>query len=156
MGEPWFPHRLIDRHFEERFRFGGVGRFPSFRSFTSECHRREAKLRPQVRSAVELRNKRKTTTPMNNATLTNRSPLARVRFTPIPAFAAAGLLLGGLGTATSRATILYASDATSKIEKYTSGGVGSVFASSGLSYPFCLAFDSTENLYAGQHRHRHD
>lgn len=34
------------------------------------------------------------------------------------------------------------------IEKFTPGGVGSVFASSGLSSPTGLAFDSAENLYA--------
>ena len=34
------------------------------------------------------------------------------------------------------------------IEKFNSSGVGTVFASTGLAYPFGLAFDSTGNLYA--------
>ena len=34
------------------------------------------------------------------------------------------------------------------ISKFTPGGVGSVFASSGLSFPYGLAFDSAGNLYA--------
>ena len=33
------------------------------------------------------------------------------------------------------------------IEKFTAGGVGSVFANAGLSQPYGLAFDSAGNLY---------
>ena len=59
------------------------------------------------------------------------------------------LLLGGLGTATCRADILYVANAgNNTIEKFTSGGVGSVFASTGLNNPRGLAFDSAGNLYA--------
>ena len=62
---------------------------------------------------------------------------------------AAGLLLGGPGIATSRADILYvANSSNSTIQKYTSGGVGSLFANSGLGEPYGLAFDNTGNLYA--------
>ena len=78
----------------------------------------------------------------------SKRALSRTRFHSLHALAAAGLLLWGLGTATSRAVILYVSDATNKIEKYNSGGVGSVFTSSGLSQPEGLAFDSLGNLYA--------
>jgi hypothetical protein len=61
--------------------------------------------------------------------------------------AAAALLLGSLA-APSRADILYASDQTNKIEKFTAGGVGSLFANTGFSsQPEDLAFDSLANLY---------
>ena len=54
--------------------------------------------------------------------------------------AAAVLLLGGL-TAACRADILYVGNTgNDTIEKFTSGGVGSVFASSGLIGPEFLAF----------------
>jgi DNA-binding beta-propeller fold protein YncE len=42
-----------------------------------------------------------------------------------------------------------ANEDNSTIEKFTPGGVGSVFVATGLSYPFGLAFDSAGNLYAG-------
>ena len=53
---------------------------------------------------------------------------------------------------TSRADILYVGNATDNtIQKFTSGGVGSVFASTGLSAPRSLAFDSAGNLYAANY-----
>ena len=62
--------------------------------------------------------------------------------------AGAALLLGLLA-APVRADILYVSNSNNDtIEKFTSGGVGSVFASSGLISPIGLAFDSAGNLYA--------
>jgi hypothetical protein len=108
--------------------------------------------------------------------------------------AVAGLLIGGLGTTTSCADILYAAQfnvnltstrlrgspaaasarslrsglsrpfglafgsagnlyaanyADNTIEKFTSGGVGSVFANTGLSFPFGVAFGSAGNLPEG-------
>ena len=61
----------------------------------------------------------------------------------------AGLLLGGLGTAASRADILYVSNnGSDSIAKFASDGVGSVFANTGLSRPSGLAFDSAGSLYA--------
>ena len=85
---------------------------------------------------------------MKTSTTSHRVPLSRARLHSLHAIAAAGLLLGGLGTATSRAAILYVSNAgNNTIEKFTSGGIGSVFASTGLSQPFGLAFDSEGNLY---------
>ena len=60
----------------------------------------------------------------------------------------AGLLLGGLGTAASRADILYVSNnGSDSIAKFASDGVGSVFAS-GLASSSGLAFDSAGSLYA--------
>ena len=64
---------------------------------------------------------------MNANTTSRRGPLSRAGFNFLRASAAAGLLLGGMGTATCRAVILYVSDATNKIEKYTSGGIQGVF-----------------------------
>ena len=61
---------------------------------------------------------------------------------------AAALVLGGFGTAASRADILYATLDNNRIEKITSAGSGSVFASTGLNSPRGLAFDSAGNLYA--------
>ena len=61
--------------------------------------------------------------------------------------AGAALLLG-LARTPVRADILYVSNGNNgTIEKFTPGGVGSVFASSGLSDPYGLAFDSAGNLY---------
>jgi hypothetical protein len=58
------------------------------------------------------------------------------------------ILAAGLGTL-CRADILYVSNfGNNTIEKFASGGVGSVFANTGLSGPIGLAFDSTGNLYA--------
>ena len=86
---------------------------------------------------------------MKTNTTSHPAPLSRFRSTTLHTIAAAGLLLAGLGTAPSRADILYLSNfSNNTIEKFTSGGVGSVFASTGLSSPFGLAFDSAGNLYA--------
>jgi hypothetical protein len=41
-----------------------------------------------------------------------------------------------------------ANDGTNTIERFTPGGVGSLFASTGSSSPGGLAFDSSGNLYA--------
>ena len=57
-----------------------------------------------------------------------------------------------LTPSTARADILYVTNnGGSTIEKFTSGGVGSVFASSGLNGPSGLAFDSAGNLYAANY-----
>ena len=61
--------------------------------------------------------------------------------------ACAALLLGPLVTP-ARADILYVSLQNNTIAKITSAASGSVFASSGLSNPFGLAFDSAGMLYA--------
>ena len=51
--------------------------------------------------------------------------------------------------AASRADTIYVSDTGhNTIKKFTSGGIGSVFANTGLNEPFGLAFDSAGNLYA--------
>src|SRR5206468_5456282 len=44
-------------------------------------------------------------------------------------------------------TLYVANYSNNTIEEFTAGGVGSVFASTGLSNPNGLAFDSTGNLY---------
>ena len=63
------------------------------------------------------------------------------------AIAAACILLEG--DASSRADILYVTNfGSDKIEKFTSGGSASVFASSGLSGPWGISFDLTGNLFA--------
>lgn len=79
-----------------------------------------------------------------------RAPLARAR-TSLYAIAAAGLVLGGLGTAPSRADILYVTLGNNTIEKITSTGSASVFASTGLNIPRGLAFDGAGNLYAANY-----
>ena len=69
---------------------------------------------------------------------------------PIPSLliTAAALLLGALA-APARADILYVSSYTSHaIEKFTSSGGVSIFASSGSRSPYGLAFDFAGNLYA--------
>jgi hypothetical protein len=77
------------------------------------------------------------TTPHN----TPRGRFTRSRLIPLRAIAAAALLLGGLGVATSRADILYAGSFNSNtIEKFTPGGSASQFANSGLNSPTFLAF----------------
>ena len=73
----------------------------------------------------------------------------------------AGLLLLAAGTAQTHAGLLvpagpganlYVANAGSNtIDKFTPGGTGSVFASSGLNFPFSLAFDSAGNLYAANY-----
>ena len=43
---------------------------------------------------------------------------------------------------------LYAANfATSSIEKFTQDGIGSIFATAGISFPYGVAFDATGNLY---------
>jgi DNA-binding beta-propeller fold protein YncE len=44
-----------------------------------------------------------------------------------------------------------ANDNSNTIEEFTLGGVGSVFANSGLNSPQGLAFDSAGNLYAANY-----
>ncbi len=73
--------------------------------------------------------------------------LSRARFHRLHALAAAALLLAGLPAA-SRADILYVTLNNNTIDKITSAAAGSVFASTGLSAPNGLAFDSAGNLYA--------
>src|SRR2546423_772474 len=59
------------------------------------------------------------------------------------------MLLLLVNSASTRADILYAANIQNNtIEKFTSGGVGSVFASAGLDHPAGLAFDGAGNLYA--------
>src|SRR5437870_2761360 len=65
--------------------------------------------------------------------------------------AGATLLLGWFAAPT-RADILYVSNqGNNTIKRFTSGGVGSVFASSGLRNPEGIAFDSSGNLYAANY-----
>ena len=64
-----------------------------------------------------------------------------------------GAFATGLNTATglafdSAGNLYAANSGSSTIEKFTSGGVGSVFARTGLNLPMGLAFDSAGNLYA--------
>src|SRR5678816_3239231 len=64
----------------------------------------------------------------------------------------AALLLGGF-TATSRADFVYVAKNTSlALLKFNGAGVGSVFASTGLSGPGGLAFDTAGNLYVANWR----
>ena len=56
---------------------------------------------------------------------------------------------GPSGLAFDSAGNLYAANVNANtIERFTPGGVGSVFANTGLNYPLGLAFDSAGNLYA--------
>src|SRR4029077_822787 len=48
-------------------------------------------------------------------------------------------------------TIYVSNNGTNTIVKFTSGGAGSVFASSGLNQPYGLAFDNACNLYAANY-----
>jgi sugar lactone lactonase YvrE len=69
------------------------------------------------------------------------------RFKLVHATAAAWLLLVAL-IASSQADILYVSNSgNNTIQKFTSAGVGSVFANTGLASPSGLAFDVAGNLY---------
>ena len=71
----------------------------------------------------------------------------RAHFKLVHATAAAWLLLGGL-TVSSQADILYVSNSgNNTIQKFTSAGVGSVFANTGLASPSGLAFDRAGSLY---------
>jgi hypothetical protein len=68
-----------------------------------------------------------------------------VRWLPILA------VLLALGASPGRAradSILYVSENNNTIQSFTPGGVGSTFASTGLSGPVGLAFDGSGNLYA--------
>jgi hypothetical protein len=57
--------------------------------------------------------------------------------------------IGGFNLAFDSAGNLYAANqGDNTIERFTPGGIGSVFASSGLNNPHGLAFDSAGNLYA--------
>ena len=59
------------------------------------------------------------------------------------------IALALLAATASRADTIYVSNqGNNTIEQFTSGGVGSVFANTGLSNPQGLAFDSAGNLYA--------
>jgi sugar lactone lactonase YvrE len=61
-------------------------------------------------------------------------------------------ILAGFASAPTRADIIYASNGLNDtIEKYASNGSRSVFASSGLSGPHGVAFDSARNLYAANY-----
>ena len=57
------------------------------------------------------------------------------------------MALISLAVVTSHADILYVTTLGNTIDKITSDGVVSVFASSGLNNPRGLAFDSAGNLY---------
>ncbi len=48
----------------------------------------------------------------------------------------------------SAGNLFVANQGNNTIEKFTSGGVGSVFANTGLDVPSGVAFDSADNLYA--------
>ena len=64
----------------------------------------------------------------------------------------ASLLLCCLATL-GRADVLYVANFNGNtIERFTANGVGSVFASSGLSNPYGLAFDSAGNLFVSNKR----
>ena len=59
---------------------------------------------------------------------------------------------GPIGLAFDSAGNLYAANyGANTIEKFTPGGVGSVFANTGLNSPIGLAFDSAGNLYAANY-----
>jgi sugar lactone lactonase YvrE len=63
-----------------------------------------------------------------------------------------GFILAGLAAAPTRADIIYASNGLNDtIEKYASNGSRSVFASSGLTAPHGVAFDSAGNLFAANY-----
>lgn len=84
---------------------------------------------------------------MGNLFAANGESIAK--FTP---GGAVSVFAGGLnrpyGLAFDSTGNLYVSSVTSTIEKFTSNGVGTIFANSGLSTPVGLAFDSAGNLYA--------
>lgn len=59
-----------------------------------------------------------------------------------------GAFLALSARTTQAASTLYVADiGDDKITQFTSGGVGSVFASTGLNNPYGLAFDGAGNLY---------
>ena len=74
-------------------------------------------------------------------------PLLRTRFNILLTIATAGLLLGGLLT-DSCADILYVTTQNlNSIQKITSDGSVSIFATNGVSVPEGIAFDSSGYLY---------
>ena len=93
---------------------------------------------------------------MKTTTKTNLTKTP-ARFHCLHAIAAAGLLLGEMGAATSRADILYVSLAhTHRVATFPApgGGVGTFFTNSGsLFTPQGLAFDSANYLYVADSLH---
>jgi sugar lactone lactonase YvrE len=80
--------------------------------------------------------------------MTDEKPPLAKWFAPHAVLVTAVLLLGGLVPATSRGDILYVTYETNKVEKFTSNGVGSLFANTGFqTQPEGLAFDGAGNLY---------
>ena len=74
--------------------------------------------------------------------------------TPFPLIAALFLLAClALSSARGGTMIYVSSPGNNTIMKYTLGGVGSVFANTGLDYPTGLAFDGAGNLFAADTRH---
>ncbi len=64
---------------------------------------------------------------------------------------ALSLLLLAAPAAVRADTVYVANTSNSTIEEFTPGGIGSVFASTGLRFPYALAFDSSGNLYASNY-----
>ncbi len=62
--------------------------------------------------------------------------------------------LGPRGLALDSFGSLYVTIQNNTIEKYTSGGVGSVFVSSGLSNPGAVVIDASDNLYVADYNSR--
>jgi sugar lactone lactonase YvrE len=76
---------------------------------------------------------------------TKLTAIHRHTFGAMLIFAVATLLAA---PAASNAATFYVSDTGhNRIEKFTAGGLGSVFANTGLNEPFGLAFDNAGNLY---------
>ncbi len=86
--------------------------------------------------------------PVDTHLASDATPPARTRLHSIRALAAAGFSLVAIGVAQSRADLLYATYSTNQIEKFTAGGVASLFANTGSSsQPEGLAFDNAGNLF---------